>query len=241
MPRLSNACGLPQLATWPATCRDQGLQAWLQIDRDAASRLGVITAAIDNALYNAFGQRLVSTIFTQASQYRVVLEVASPVPAAPEAIAKLYVPGTGGKQVPCRRRAVRSAGDAGGQPRRAVPGGDRSRSTWRRAWRWATPSGDPRRRGRTRPAGEHRDPLQGAALAFQPRSTSTLLLILAAMVTMYIVLGVLYELHPPHHHPVHAASAGVGALLALLVARTTWASWGHRHHAPDRHRQRTPS
>jgi multidrug efflux pump len=64
---------LPQLADVASDLQDQGLQAFVTIDRDSAGRLGVTPAAIDNALYNAFGQRLVSTIFTQASQYRVVL------------------------------------------------------------------------------------------------------------------------------------------------------------------------
>ena len=66
---------LPQLADVASDLQDQGLQAYVTIDRDTAGRLGVTPAAIDNALYNAFGQRLVSTIFTQATQYRVVLEV----------------------------------------------------------------------------------------------------------------------------------------------------------------------
>jgi multidrug efflux pump len=65
---------LPALATSRATCKTRGLQAYVEIDRDTAARLGVTVASIDNALYNAFGQRLISTIFTQANQYRVVLE-----------------------------------------------------------------------------------------------------------------------------------------------------------------------
>ena len=70
-----------ELADVASDLQDRGLQAFLDIDRDAASRLGVSVAAIDDALYNAFGQRLISTIFTQANQYRVVLEVAPRVPA----------------------------------------------------------------------------------------------------------------------------------------------------------------
>ena len=66
---------IPQLADVASDLQDQGLQAYVEIDRDTAGRLGVTPAAIDNALYNAFGQRLVSTIFTQTNQYRVVLEV----------------------------------------------------------------------------------------------------------------------------------------------------------------------
>ncbi|MBL8436546.1 MAG: MdtB/MuxB family multidrug efflux RND transporter permease subunit [Zoogloea sp.] len=224
VPRLvEHLRGLPQLADVASDWQDQGLQAWLQIDRTAASRLGVSTAAIDNALYNAFGQRLISTIFTQASQYRVVLEVAPAFRSGPEAIAKLYVPGTGGVQVPLsavvqvsERPAMLAVNHVGQFPAATVsfnlaPG---------------VALGDAVDAIRAAEAGlglpvsiETR--FQGAALAFQASLTSTLLLILAAVVTMYIVLGVLYE---SYIHPITILStlpsAGVGALLALLVARS---------------------
>jgi len=224
VPRLvEHLRGLPQLADVASDWQDQGLQAWLQIDRAAASRLGVSTAAIDNALYNAYGQRLISTIFTQASQYRVVLEVAPEFRSAPEAIAKLYVPGTGGVQVPLsavvqvsERPAMLAVNHVGQFPAATVsfnlaPG---------------VALGDAVEAIRAAEAGlglpvsiETR--FQGAALAFQASLTSTLLLILAAVVTMYIVLGVLYE---SYIHPITILStlpsAGVGALLALLVARS---------------------
>jgi multidrug efflux pump len=224
VPRLvEHLRGLPQLADVASDWQDQGLQAWLQIDRAAASRLGVSTAAIDNALYNAYGQRLISTIFTQASQYRVVLEVAPEFRRGPEAIAKLYVPGTGGVQVPLsavvqvsERPAMLAVNHVGQFPAATVsfnlaPG---------------VALGDAVDAIRAAEAGlglpvsiETR--FQGAALAFQASLTSTLLLILAAVVTMYIVLGVLYE---SYIHPITILStlpsAGVGALLALLVARS---------------------
>jgi multidrug efflux pump len=224
VPRLvEHLRGLPQLADVASDWQDQGLQAWLQIDRAAASRLGVSTAAIDNALYNAYGQRLISTIFTQASQYRVVLEVAPEFRRSPEAIAKLYVPGTGGVQVPLsavvqvsERPAMLAVNHVGQFPAATVsfnlaPG---------------VALGDAVDAIRAAEAGlglpvsiETR--FQGAALAFQASLTSTLLLILAAVVTMYIVLGVLYE---SYIHPITILStlpsAGVGALLALLVARS---------------------
>ncbi|MDD3325704.1 MAG: MdtB/MuxB family multidrug efflux RND transporter permease subunit [Zoogloea sp.] len=224
VPRLvEHLRGLPQLADVASDWQDQGLQAWLQIDRTAASRLGVSTAAIDNALYNAFGQRLISTIFTQASQYRVVLEVAPAFRSGPEAIAKLYVPGTGGVQVPLsavvqvsERPAMLAVNHVGQFPAATVsfnlaPG---------------VALGDAVDAIRAAEAGlglpvsiETR--FQGAALAFQASLTSTLLLILAAVVTMYIVLGVLYE---SYIHPITILStlpsAGVGALLALLVAQS---------------------
>ncbi|GEC95342.1 resistance-nodulation-cell division efflux transporter [Zoogloea ramigera] len=224
VPRLvEHLRGLPQLADVASDWQDQGLQAWLQIDRAAASRLGVSTAAIDNALYNAYGQRLISTIFTQASQYRVVLEVAPAFRRSPEAIAKLYVPGTGGVQVPLsavvqvsERPAMLAVNHVGQFPAATVsfnlaPG---------------VALGEAVDAIRAAEAGlglpvsiETR--FQGAALAFQASLTSTLLLILAAVVTMYIVLGVLYE---SYIHPITILStlpsAGVGALLALLVARS---------------------
>nr|WP_298595824.1 MdtB/MuxB family multidrug efflux RND transporter permease subunit [uncultured Zoogloea sp.] len=215
--------GLPELADVASDWQDQGLQAWLQIDRTAASRLGVSTAAIDNALYNAYGQRLISTIFTQASQYRVVLEVAPEFRRSPDAIAKLYVPGTGGAQVPLsavvqvtERPAMLAVNHVGQFPAATVsfnlaPGvalGDAVDAIRAAEAQLGLPVSIETR-------------FQGAALAFQASLTSTLLLILAAVVTMYIVLGVLYE---SYIHPITILStlpsAGVGALLALLVARS---------------------
>jgi multidrug efflux pump len=224
VPRLvEHLRGLPQLADVASDWQDQGLQAWLQIDRAAASRLGVSTAAIDNALYNAYGQRLISTIFTQASQYRVVLEVAPEFRRGPEAIAKLYVPGTGGVQVPLsavvqvsERPAMLAVNHVGQFPAATVsfnlaPGvalGDAVEAIRAAEAGLGLPASIETR-------------FQGAALAFQASLSSTLLLILAAVVTMYIVLGVLYE---SYIHPITILStlpsAGVGALLALLVARS---------------------
>ena len=224
VPRLvEHLRGLPQLADVASDWQDKGLQAWLQIDRAAASRLGVSTAAIDNALYNAYGQRLISTIFTQASQYRVVLEVAPEFRRGPEAIAKLYVPGTGGVQVPLsavvqvsERPAMLAVNHVGQFPAATVsfnlaPGvalGDAVEAIRAAEAGLGLPASIETR-------------FQGAALAFQASLSSTLLLILAAVVTMYIVLGVLYE---SYIHPITILStlpsAGVGALLALLVARS---------------------
>ena len=214
---------LPQLADVASDLQDNGLQAWIEIDRASAARLGVSTAAIDNALYNAYGQRLVSTIFTQTTQYRVVLEVKPEFRGTPDAIAKLYVAGTGGAQVPLssvvkvsERPATLAVNHLGQFPAATLsfnlaPG---------------AALGDAVDAIRAAEAGlgmpvSIETHFQGAALAFQSSLTSTLLLILAAVVTMYIVLGVLYE---SYIHPVTILStlpsAGVGALLALLVART---------------------
>src|SRR6185436_18162645 len=89
---------LPELADVTSDLQDEGLQAYLEIDRDSAGRLGITPAAIDNALYNAFGQRLVSTIFTQSNQYRVVLEVKPEFRSGPAALGEIYVATSGATQ-----------------------------------------------------------------------------------------------------------------------------------------------
>src|SRR5262249_14769708 len=91
---------LPQLADVATDLEDQGLQAYLTIDRDAASRLGVTVADIDDSLYSAFGQRQISTLFTQASQYRVVLEVDPRLVEGPEALTTIFVRTRSGGPVP---------------------------------------------------------------------------------------------------------------------------------------------
>jgi len=183
----------------------------------------VSTAAIDNALYNAYGQRLISTIFTQATQYRVVLEVKPEFRSSPAAIANLYVPGTGGAQVPLsavarvvERPTMLAINHIGQFPAVTV--------SFNLAQGAALGDAVDAIRAAEADLGlpaSIETSFQGAALAFQASLSSTLLLILAAVVTMYIVLGVLYE---SYIHPVTILStlpsAGVGALLALLLARS---------------------
>jgi len=219
---------LPELSDVASDLQDQGLQAYVAIDRAQASRLGVTVAAIDTALYNAFGQRLISTIFTQSNQYRVVLEVAPRFAIGPEALAGIYVPTTGvagGAPVPLssvaqieERHTPLAVNHVGQLPAatlsfNAAPGvalGDAVAQV-QKALEKARASGA---------VGAAVDAsFQGAALAFQASLSNTLLLILAAVVTMYIVLGVLYE---SMVHPVTILStlpsATVGALLALKLA-----------------------
>jgi multidrug efflux pump len=212
---------LPELADVASDLQDQGLQAFITIDRDSAGRVGITPAAIDNALYNAFGQRLVSTIFTQASQYRVVLEVKPEFQRGPAALNDIYVPGTGGVQVPLssiatvqERPGPLSVSHLGQFPAITIsfnlaPGyalGEAVKAVEKLQQEMAIPA-------------SVRMGFQGAASAFRASLTNTLLLILAAIVTMYIVLGVLYE---SYIHPVTILStlpsAGVGALLSLLIA-----------------------
>ncbi|HYD57442.1 MAG TPA: multidrug efflux RND transporter permease subunit, partial [Burkholderiales bacterium] len=215
---------LPQLEDVASDLQDEGLQAYVEIDRDTAGRLGVTPAAISNVLYNAYGQRLVSTIFTQSNQYRVVLEVMPEFRKGPEAIAELYVPTSTGKQVPIgavakivERPASLAIHHLGQFPASTIsfnlaPGV---------ALGQAVDAIERAQRELGVPA-SIRTSFQGAALAFRASLANTLLLILAAVVTMYIVLGVLYE---SYIHPVTILStlpsAAIGALLALLLTGTS--------------------
>jgi len=216
----------PVLSDVASDWQDQGLQAYVKIDRDAASRLGVSVAAVDNALYNAFGQRLVSTIFTQSNQYRVVLEVDPAHRIGPASLSLLTVPSVSGAQVPLssvasieQRHSVLSqvhvnqfpAVTVSFQMAHGVSLGEAVAAidqTWQRM----------REQEDVPPSIESR--FEGAAMAFQSSLRHNLWLVLAAVVTMYIVLGVLYE---SYVHPVTILStlpsATLGALLALWLAR----------------------
>ncbi|WP_374288071.1 MdtB/MuxB family multidrug efflux RND transporter permease subunit [Pseudomonas fluvialis] len=200
--------------------QEQGLQVYVEIDRDAAARLGVSVSSITDALYDAFGQRQISTVFTQSSQYRVVLESAEASQAGPQALEQLHVAGSGGVPVPLaslarfeQRPAALVINHIGQFPAvsfsfNLAPG---------LALSDALQALEEARQASGLPEGvEIR--LQGAAQAFQASLSSTLWLILAAVLTMYIVLGVLYE---SYIHPITILStlpsAAVGALLALLL------------------------
>ncbi|MBN8765149.1 MAG: MdtB/MuxB family multidrug efflux RND transporter permease subunit [Thiobacillus sp.] len=212
---------LPQLSDVASDLQNNGLQTFVDIDRDAAGRLGVTVAAIDNALYDAFGQRLISTIFTQSSQYRVVLEVQPAFQAGPAALDGLYVPTASGQQVPLtsvarieERETPLLISHVGQFPAATVSfnvaAGASLGSAVKAIQQAETALGLPM---------SIETSFQGAALAFQSSLTNTLLLILAAVVTMYIVLGVLYE---NAIHPITILStlpsAGIGALLSLMLA-----------------------
>ena len=211
---------LPELADVASDLQDRGLQAMVTIDRSTASRLGVTPAAIDNALYDAYGQRLVSTIFTQSNQYRVVLEVKPDFRSGPAALTELRIPSTNGTQIPLSAIAQVSEGPTplainhlGQFPASTIsfnlaPGfslGDAVAAIERAKQELELPL-------------SVRTHYQGAALAFNASLTDTLWLILAAIVTVYIVLGILYE---SYVHPITILStlpsAGLGALLALMA------------------------
>jgi multidrug efflux pump len=199
----------------------------VRIDREAASRLGVSVLAIDNALYNAFGQRLVSTIFTQSNQYRVVLEVQSQDRLGPAALSRLMVPASSGTPVPLssvasieERAAQLSILHVGQFPAVTVSFEPSAQASLGEAVQAIETTWQALRAAEQVPANiESR--FEGAALAFQASLTNNLWLVLAAVVTMYIVLGVLYE---SYIHPITILStlpsAALGALLALMLSRT---------------------
>ncbi|MDR2507036.1 MAG: MdtB/MuxB family multidrug efflux RND transporter permease subunit [Candidatus Accumulibacter sp.] len=215
---------LPELADVASDMQNKGLQAYVEIDRAEASRLGITPAVIDSALYSAFGQRLVSTIFTQSNLYRVVLEVKPEYKKGLEALNDIYIVSTVNgvsAQVPLssvarfsERAMPLSINRVGQFPAvtlsfNLAPGASLGDAV--EAIRAAE-------RELQMPESIQTD-FQGAAQAFQASLDNTLLLVLAAIVVMYIVLGVLYE---SYVHPVTILStlpsAGVGALLALLVS-----------------------
>jgi multidrug efflux pump len=212
---------LPQLTDVASDLQDQGLQAYLEIDRDTAARLGVTPAGIDTALYNAFGQRLISTIFTQSSQYRVVLEVKPEFRRGPEALKEIYVASSTGAQVPLASFTSVTVGTAplainhAGQFPAATVSFNLARGASLGA---AVDAIEAAEREIGLPQAIQTE-FQGAAASFRDSLAGTLLLVLAAVVTMYIVLGVLYE---SFIHPVTILStlptATVGALAALLLA-----------------------
>src|SRR2546425_827084 len=215
---------LPQLADVASDLQDQGLQAFLSIDRDTAGRLGITPGAIDTALYNAFGQRLISTIFTQSNQYRVVLEVKPEFRQGPDALKDIYVASSSGAQVPLsaittvtEKPALLAVNHLGQFPAATIsfnlaPGASLGA---------AVGAIEAQARALELPLSV-RTSFQGAALAFRASLANELLLILAAIVTVYIVLGVLYE---SYIHPLTILStlpsAGGGARLALILAART--------------------
>jgi len=213
---------LPQLRDVASDLQTSGLQLKLTIDRDTAARLGVAPQALDDALYDSFGQRQVSTIFTQLNQYRVILEVKPEFQQDPGTLDRLYVRTQSGEQVPLGafaqariEPALLSINHQGQFPAvtlsfdtaRGVALGQAVEAIRQAEAEIGLPPG-------IRPA------FAGTAAAFRESLSSEPILILAALITVYIVLGVLYE---SYIHPVTILStlpsAGVGALLALILCR----------------------
>ena len=212
---------LPTFDGVTSDVQDQGRQVYVNIDRSTASRLGVTTAAIDNTLYSAYGQRLVSTVFTQSNQYRVVLEVDPDAQSNPETLKDLRIPSSNGVQVPLsaiaqvsERPTSLSINHLDQFPVATLSFNLASGA----ALGDAVNAIELAKQELGLPLSV-RTSYQGAALAFKSSLNNTLWLILAAIVTVYIVLGVLYE---SYIHPITILStlpsAGVGALLALLIS-----------------------
>ncbi|MCE7764124.1 MdtB/MuxB family multidrug efflux RND transporter permease subunit [Pseudomonas putida] len=211
----------PELADVASDLQDKGLQVYLVIDRDMASRLGINVSQITNALYDAFGQRQISTIYTQASQYRVVLQSKDAAVIGPQALESIHVKAADGGQVRLsalarieQRQAQLAISHLGQFPAVTLSFNLGHGASLGEAVQVI----EQVQKDIGMPLGVQTR-FQGAAEAFQASLSSTLLLILAAVVTMYIVLGVLYE---SYIHPVTILStlpsAAVGALLALLIS-----------------------
>lgn len=212
---------LPQLQDVSSDWQDQGLEAYIKVDRDSASRLGISMADVDNALYNAFGQRLVSTIYTQANQYRVVLEQDTSSTPGLAALDGIRLTSSDGSSVPLNTLAsVEQRHTA-----LAINHLDQFPST---TFSFNVGDGyslEEATKAITQAEQQLEMPsdiitkFQGSTLAFQAALGSTVWLIIAAVVAMYIVLGVLYE---SFIHPITILStlptAGVGALLALMLS-----------------------
>jgi multidrug efflux pump len=214
---------LPELRDVTSDLTTSGLQEKLNIDRDTAARLGIAAQAVDDTLYDAFGQRQVSTIFTQLNQYRVILEVRPQDQQDSGALDRIYLKSQTGEQVPLSAFAHFEQGTSplaishqGQFPSGTIsfnlaPGvalGEAVNAIRAAEAQIGLPPG-------IRPG------FAGTAQAFQDSLASEPILVLAALVTVYIVLGVLYE---SYIHPVTILStlpsAGVGALLALMLTRT---------------------
>ena len=219
---LTKLRGLPELRDVATDQQNRGLQAKLVIDRDTASRLGILARAVDDSLYDAFGQRQVSTIFTERNQYRVVLEVAPDFQQNPDALAGAYVRSPTGAQVPLSSFTQMTPGIT---PLQVSHQGQVPSVTLSFNLAPDVALGDAIKavdgvaRGLALP-GSMRASFQGTAQAFQASLASQPMLILAALVAVYIVLGVLYE---SFVHPITILStlpsAGVGAILALLLCK----------------------
>jgi len=211
----------PELLQVSSDWQDQGLIAFVNVDRDSASRLGISMSDVDSALYNAFGQRLISTIYTQANQYRVVLEHDVKHTPGLAAFDDIRLKSSSGGMVPLHtiakieeRFGPLSINHLDQFPAATVSFNVAPGYSLEQAVNRVTEAEKQLNMPR-----DIRTQFQGATLAFEAALGNTLWLILAAVVAMYIVLGVLYE---SFIHPVTILStlptAGVGALLALMMA-----------------------
>jgi len=213
---------LPELGDVASDISDQGLSVFVEIDRDQAARFGITPATVDNALYDSYGQRIVSTIFTNSNQYRVILEADPHLQTSLQSLSDIYLPSSvSSTPVPLatmakfrQETAPLQVSHLGQFPAATVsfnlaPGASLGAAVTAIKQAQVDIGLPP----------SVITSFQGAALAFQSSLSNQLFLILAAIVTVYIVLGVLYE---SFIHPLTILStlpsAGIGALLALMIA-----------------------
>jgi len=240
---------LPELRDVASDQQNSGLLAVLTIDRDTASRLGILPADIDNTLYDAYGQRLVSTIFTQLNQYHVVLEVDPQFQQNPQDLKNIYVHSSNGQAAQAPSSGSGSSISATTVPLSSAPTTQVPLSAFTRYEPSSTPltinhqgqfpvvtlsfnlAPNASLGEAVNAINQAKDEIgmppsisatfQGTAAAFLRSLSNEPILILAALVTVYIVLGILYE---SYIHPITILStlpsAGVGAILALLLCRT---------------------
>ena len=211
----------PALEHVSTSFTEDGRTIQIDVDHGTAARFGITDATIDNALYDAFGQRIISTIYTQSSDYRVILTADPALSDSVRALDTFYIPSAGGGQVPLgsiARITVKSAPltlDHLGQ----FPAAMFSFDTAPGASLGAAVNAIRDTERRIGLPASITTTFQGEALAFESSLTSEVLLLLAAIATVYIVLGVLYE---SYIHPLTILStlpsAGIGALLALMMA-----------------------
>ena len=223
-PRLVTALqALPELRDVSSDQQNQGLQTSLTIDRSTASRLGITPQLVDDTLYDAFGQRIVSTTFTQLNQYRVILEVKPEFQTHPRKLSDIYIRSSGGGKVPLSAitRVAETTGPLVISHQGQFPA---TTLSFNLAPDVSLGEAVQAMEAATQKIGlppSIRGSFQGTALAFQAALKNQILLILAALITVYIVLGVLYE---SYIHPITIIStlpsAGVGAILALILCRT---------------------
>jgi len=214
---------LPQIRDSNTDLQNRGLEARMIIDRDTAGRLGVTPQTIDNALYSAFGQRQVSTMYKPLNQYHVVMEAQLPYQENPDSLNNMYVRSSNGVEVPLSSFihyesgvTAQSINHQGQFPSVTLSFNLAPNVSLGEA----VDAVREVERNVRMPANVHGS-FQGTAAQFQASLTNMPLLILAALLTVYIVLGVLYE---SYIHPITILStlpsAGVGALLALIITRS---------------------
>ncbi|KAA0894970.1 MdtB/MuxB family multidrug efflux RND transporter permease subunit [Oryzomonas rubra] len=213
----------PELLDVSSDQQDQGARVVLDIDRNTAARFGITPQNIDDALYDAFGQRLVSTIFTELNQYRVVLAVKQDFRNSPTGLQSVYLRSTSGGMIPLSTiaQATESVGPLVINRQGQFPA---VTTSFNLAPGMSLGTAVTAVEAATEKLGlpaSIRGTFQGTAQAFKSSLSNEPLLILAALITVYIVLGVLYE---SYIHPVTILStlpsAGVGAVLSLMICRT---------------------